>query len=153
MYRQNSSYLNVAFGSTNTLVEDALKALKGIDYDTMVGSGTSGLLVVPLLARALDKHFAIVRKPKDASHREVDIEGTIGDRWIFVDDFVNSGATRTRVKDTVSDIQRGARGSCFEFTTEYVGTYEYHFQRFLLEGASIPSIPCACGLCSRLYSI
>lgn len=128
MFKLNSSYLAKAFDPTHELVEAMLKTITGVEFDTMIGRGTSGLLVVPLLARALDKHFAIVRKPNDASHKETDIEGTIGDRWIFVDDFVSTGNTRARVKEAVTEAQR-----YHQFKTEFVGTYEYHFQRFSLE--------------------
>ncbi|HEU0252829.1 MAG TPA: phosphoribosyltransferase [Pyrinomonadaceae bacterium] len=144
MYQNHSSYLKAAFSPTNELVENALKALQGIDYDTMIGRGTSGLLVVPLLARALDKHFAIVRKPNDASHKECDIEGTIGGKWIFVDDFISTGETRQRVRDAVQEAQRQAYGRSWAFTTEYIGTYEYHFKRFLPDGQAAS---CGCGLC------
>lgn len=145
MYQSNSSYLSKAFSSTNELVENALKALKGVEYDTMIGRGTSGLLVIPLLARALNKHFAIVRKPNDASHKETDIEGTIGDRWIFVDDFVSSGSTRDRVREAVNLEQNRSQGKSWEFSTTYMGTYEYHFTRFL---HAEETISCNCNICS-----
>src|SRR5690242_12227601 len=54
--------------------------------DTLVGSGLSGTLVVPSLARACDVPFwAIVRKEK-TTHTSRLVEGAIGDRWLFVDD-------------------------------------------------------------------
>lgn len=124
MYSQNSSYLNKAFNEPHVLIEAMVKETAGVEYDTMVGTGLSGLLVVPILARALNKHFAIVRKEQDKSHRECDIEGTIGERWIFVDDFISSGATKNRVIKAVEGLRN------WRFNPEYVGTYEYHFETF-----------------------
>lgn len=138
-YALNSSYLRSAFKPTEVLVQNAVQTLEGVEYDTMIGSGTSGLLVIPLLARALKKEFAIVRKPNDSSHREVDIEGTIGGKWIFVDDFVASGATRTRVKTAVEEAQRK-----LDFTSEFLGTYEYDKQNWV---PVRPAVKFFCGCC------
>ena len=145
MYKSNSGYLQKAFRPTNEIVEDALKTLKGVEYDTMIGSGTSGLLVIPLLARALDKHFASVRKPNDASHKECDIEGVIGDRWIFVDDFISSGATLDRVQKAVKYEQNQAFGRPWAFSTIYAGAYQYHWGTFL---SATKTASCSCGACS-----
>lgn len=63
-------------------------------FDTIVVSGSSGLLVGPAIADKLDKKLAIVRKRDEKSHADfnVEVEGYIG-RYIIVDDFIQYGIT------------------------------------------------------------
>ena len=103
--RHGTSYLYVALGDPAELVYDAMKKLKGVEFDTMVGRGLSGALVVPLLARAMSKHFAIVRKPNDGSHSESRIEGRLGERWVFVDDLICSGNTFKQTLDQIKEVK------------------------------------------------
>lgn len=117
-----SGYLSKAFSSVDTLVDEAREALKGVEFDTIIGTGLSGGLVVPTLARALGKHFAIARKPQAESHGSYQVEGTIGDLWIFVDDFIDSGQTLKRVVKTV---ENASKSEWHLFSTQYVGTYQY----------------------------
>jgi len=115
LYNSKASYMGKAFGPLDVLIAHAKQVLRGRDFDTMVGRGLSGALVVPVLARAMNKHWAIVRKD-DGSHSSRKVEGTIGGRWIFVDDFVAGGSTRAAVR-------RAVAGLCLP--TEFVGTYQY----------------------------
>jgi hypothetical protein len=46
--------------------------------------------------------------------------GQLGERWVFVDDFISSGRTRDRVKRIVK-----AQAKSREFETTFVGTYCY----------------------------
>ena len=94
------------------------------DPDTLVGTGLSGALVIPRLADILDKRWAIVRKD-DGSHSNNPVEGQIGHKWMFVDDFISSGNTLLKVKNVISKISRD-----WDFPTKYVGTYEYHHRTF-----------------------
>lgn len=110
----------------------AIDVLKDVEFDTIVGRGLSGGLVIPSLAKVLNDHFAsqsierrigwaVVRKPNDESHSDSPIEGTtFGERWIFVDDFVCSGNTRKLTKTAVKDY-----ATRYDFGTEYVGSYLY----------------------------
>jgi hypothetical protein len=128
----NVSYSNEAFtDDPSHLAGNMEGALRGVDYDTMIGSGLSGALIIPILARALGKLWAIVRKPNDTQHTSALFEGSIGERWVFVDDFVSSGATRNRVKDAVQAIY-DKRVSDYGTATlpVYVGTYSYQRQTF-----------------------
>jgi len=118
-----ATYFDDAFGDPDTLGENAIRCLNGVsvDFDTMVGMGLSGSLVVPVLARLFDVNFAIVRK-EYSSHDHSEIVGRIGHRWIFVDDFICSGQTLQRVKN-VMDVTK--RGSFRLNDLKYVGSYEY----------------------------
>lgn len=118
--RVGASYFALAFDQEDdSLVEDARETLKGVDYDTMIGTGLSGSLVIPVLARALGKKFAIVRK-EHSPHDNSLVVGKLGHRWIFVDDFVSGGTTRRNVIRAVEKVAED-----FNHEMVYVGTYEY----------------------------
>jgi orotate phosphoribosyltransferase len=116
----NHSYSNSAFKDPETIVQDAKAEMRSIKYDTMIGTGLSGALVVPILARALGKKWAIIRKENDGSHTNALFEGEIGSRWVFVDDFIASGATKRRVEQAVREISQ-----MYGEPTTYVGAFEY----------------------------
>ena len=121
------------------ILAKACAALKDIDFDTIVGTGFSGGVVIPALAMALDKNFALIRKESDDSHHGPGkILGHIGQRWIFVDDFISTGGTRRRVLDKVEEACENNEGrprSWNPYTlqyetptphvTTYVGDYTY----------------------------
>ena len=88
----HSGYMSGAW-DFETILAAAQKALKGKRYDTLVGIGLSGAIVVPRLAASLGKHALFIRKPNDGSHSWLPAEGTLGHQWIFVDDFIDTGAT------------------------------------------------------------
>lgn len=117
----HAGYLSLAFDPAKS-VRKARDMLKGIKFDVFVGTGMSGALVVPVLAYALRKRYAIVRKSNDngkANHSEYSVEGTFrpGDRWLFVDDFVSTGRTVRRVHSAM-------RAKC-SVKLSYVGMYLY----------------------------
>lgn len=91
------------------------------DFDTLVGVGVSGAVVVPTLARLLGVDFAIVRKENDGSHGWNKVEGVVGKKWLFVDDLVSSGATVRRVVWVMAEEFPGS---------EPVGAYLYHSKEF-----------------------
>lgn len=113
--RHGLTYLDRAFGDASALLSDARVALQGLDFDTMVGVGLSGALVIPLLARAMGKMFAIVRKNGDDAHG-ARIEGYTGARWIFVDDLISTGSTRGHAKQWMDKRRPDAK---------LIGTYTY----------------------------
>ena len=100
-----TSYIEELFNPTHR--HDMLAAArKTLPADvTLVGTGVSGSISVVTLATALELPFAIVRRPGDGSHsysasNSVDgyVEGYLEhQRWVFVDDFVATGATLLRV--------------------------------------------------------
>lgn len=116
-----TGYMDKALFDLETVIEDAKEALKDKDFDTIVGTGFSGGIVIPTLALALGKQFVLIRKEDDDSHHGGGLMlGNLGERWIFVDDFVSTGTTRTRV---LEKIKKGATDDYHD--TEYVGDYMY----------------------------
>lgn len=93
------------YGALNpsAVVEKAIaQGLGARDFESIVGRGLSGALVVPMLATALGRSWAIVRKEGEQRHSHDKIEGEIGETFIFVDDLVASGGTYRAVIDTVA---------------------------------------------------
>lgn len=125
-YQSHSGYFSRAFGSIEAIGCKMHEKLKGVEYDTIVGTGLSGTLVVPTLGRAFEKYWAIIRK-EHSPHTNALIEGEIGQRWVFVDDFISSGRTVERVKEVLSEIQiwDPQNYQYLPFPTTYVGTYMY----------------------------
>jgi hypothetical protein len=147
--RLRSEYMNAAFGDLDYVAGDLRRRLEGlapdepIAVDTPVGTGLSGALVVPGVARILKLNWAIVRKPNEVTHASYPFEGVLGRRWLFVDDRVETGATLRRVRAAIDD---GAAhygpvddtvfgiygGRDRPFTTTFVGWYTYQYQRLSL---------------------
>lgn len=97
-------YMDRALFNLPEVIETAQERLADVDFDTLVGTGFSGGVVIPALALAMGKKFVLIRKETDDSHHgEGRLLGTLGARWIFVDDFVSSGATRSRVINKINE--------------------------------------------------
>lgn len=68
------------------------------EYDTLAFSGYSGALIAPILALAMGKDMALVRKKGDVRASSYDVEGYKNiKKYIIVDDFVCSGDTAARI--------------------------------------------------------
>lgn len=122
----NHSYSRPAYAySTDELIDNAETQLYGHDvkFDSMVGIGLSGLLVLPLLARHFDVPFFACRKGEEIHHNSELPEGggRIGKRWILIDDAKVTGNTIKRVRGIIADVVQR-----YNFDTEYVGTYSYN---------------------------
>ena len=118
-----SYYFDQAILDLPHVIKTARKALKDVDFDTIVGTGFSGGIVIPALAMSMDKKFVLIRKEDDDSHHGGGkLVGQLGERWIFVDDFVSSGRTRTRV---VAKIAEAVADEVRPITTTFVGQYLY----------------------------
>lgn len=116
-------YMDEALFNLSDVIETAKDRLKDVDFDTLVGTGFSGGIVIPSLALALGKKFVLIRKETDDSHHgRGRLLGQLGEKWIFVDDFVSSGMTRRRVIQKVSDAVED-RGE--KVRTTCVGEYMY----------------------------
>lgn len=113
-------YFDDAISHLPKVIDRAKAELRGVDFDTIVGTGFSGGIVIPALALAMDKQFLLIRKDGDDSHHRGSLVGQLGERWIFVDDFVSSGRTRTRVIGKVAEAVSVSR-----MPTTMVGQYMY----------------------------
>lgn len=114
-------YMDTALFDLKSVIETAQKRLAGVDFDTLVGTGFSGGVVIPALALAMGKKFVLIRKETDDSHHgRGQLLGELGERWIFVDDFVSSGRTRSRVIEKVEEVARN-----YVVDTTYAGQYMY----------------------------
>jgi hypoxanthine phosphoribosyltransferase len=126
-----SYYMGKAFEDPKLIADKFREYVPaGVEFDTMIGTGFSGSLVTPSLARELGVNWAVVRKPNVSTHGDYMVEGTIGKRWIFVDDFCASGDTFARCRNTVrrhverfgqAELDLGIKA----FVTEYVGSFFY----------------------------
>lgn len=121
----------------DTLAENFRSEVKDVEFDTLVGRGLSGAIVVPRLAALLGVKWLIVRKPGDSSHSCKRAEGYLGKRWLFVDDFILSGETYGEVVKAIRSIcEQGAYdyklGTKVEWETEHVGYWGYQHHEFYL---------------------
>lgn len=124
MTRFNTFYMDDAVFNLPEVIDTAKERLAGVDFDTMVGTGFSGGIVIPSLALAMGKKFVLIRKDTDDSHHgKGKMVGDLGERWIFVDDFVSSGKTRKRVIEKLTHIED--RYTYLDVITEMVGQYMY----------------------------
>lgn len=113
-------YFDDAISHLPKVIDRAKADLRGIDFDTIVGTGFSGGIVIPALALVMDKQFLLIRKDGDNSHHRGSLVGQLGKRWIFVDDFISTGRTRTRVIEKVAEAVSISRTP-----TTMVGQYMY----------------------------
>lgn len=123
--KMHQNYMSRAFEDIETIRDQMVITTKDLKYDTLVGTGLSGALVVPSLARLMGLHWAIVRK-SDGTHSNNTIEGEIGRRWLFVDDGLESGRTLKRVMDEVRYVTRHAM-----HVTTLVGMYGYQYDEII----------------------
>ncbi len=114
-------YMDDAVFNLSAVIETAKERLANVEFDTLVGTGFSGSIVIPSIALALGKNFVLIRKESDDSHHGGGrLLGQLGKRWIFVDDFVSSGRTRLRV---INKIEEAVRVNSNK--SEFVGQYMY----------------------------
>lgn len=119
-------YFDEAILNLPKVIEDAKAELEKVEFDTLVGTGFSGGIVIPSLALAMGKKFVLIRKETDDSHHgKGRMVGQLGTAWVFVDDFISSGRTRTRVINKVADavVETGQK-------TTMVGQYMYQARSY-----------------------
>jgi hypoxanthine phosphoribosyltransferase len=120
-----NSYTKSAYAETTAeLISNAEMQLFGqsIDFDSMVGIGNSGLLVLPILARHFNVPFFALRKKDSSHHNRANPfgDGFIGKRWILIDDVAVTGKTMIYAKQTIRKLTEANN-----FVAEYAGTYLY----------------------------
>lgn len=91
-------------------VERCVKAMADFfpEAETIVCTGTSGLLIAPTVAFLTGLPLSFLRKPGDACHSQAKLEGRVEiGRYVFLDDTVDSGGTLARVERTLYDEHAG----------------------------------------------
>src|SRR5882672_9510743 len=90
-----TSYLQGPMRDPDTVIRNFREWMEDgqAQFDTLIGTGFSGSILVPMLARELQLDYALVRKAGVTTHASNQVEGVIGDRWLFVDDCIASGDT------------------------------------------------------------
>ena len=93
--RTQHNYFSMdVLANMDTFVRNARKVLQDApEFDTFVVRGMSGAIAGGILARSLKKNLYVVRKENDGSHDSNKTFGLMGQRWLFLDDFVSSGST------------------------------------------------------------
>ncbi|OBF73622.1 hypothetical protein A9X06_27450 [Mycobacterium sp. 852002-51759_SCH5129042] len=116
-----SDYLDDVF-DPDSLIADARTHLTtaGISFDTLVGTGLSGALIIPILAFEFGVDYALVRTVGDSSHARTRVEGFLGNSWLFVDDHIHTGRTFRYVHRTITDEAHSAG-----HVTSLAGSYCY----------------------------
>lgn len=142
-----SGYMSNAFSRTKLFAcaDNTIPFEQMYLCDTFIGTGLSGALAIPNLAHHFGKHWAIVRKDNDNSHGAFRVEGTIGSRWMFVDDLISSGSTLYKVIKTLNNhvISHNLRATerirypdlytieeRRHINTQMVGIFEYDYGRY-----------------------
>lgn len=110
-----------SFSDLALCVNDAVRTLKksGVEFDAIVVTGVSGLVVGAPLALQLQRHLVVLRKANESCHDDRAMligAGLLNEasRVIFVDDFISSGATRRRCEESIK-----AHGATLVATLEY----------------------------------
>jgi adenine/guanine phosphoribosyltransferase-like PRPP-binding protein len=96
-----------------------IKSHPEIKFDSIVGTGVSGMLFLPALSNRLKVPFAIVRKD-DSSHSSREVEFSSSKLvldYIIIDDLIDSG-------DTVRNIQEKMSEFCLSSKARAVFLYE-----------------------------
>lgn len=101
-----------------------------IDFDAIVVCGVSGLVVGPMVANALGVPLVVVRKEDDHStHSDFQVEGCIPERYIIIDDFIESGDTVQYIQGMMDE---HANEHGFEDSCECVSTLMYESRKFYI---------------------
>jgi hypothetical protein len=117
----STGYFDDALDDLAGVIKRAKRDLRDVDFDTLVGTGFSGGVVIPALALAMGRKFVLIRKEDDDSHHGGGrLVGNLGARWIFVDDFISGGTTKRRVISKIA-----AAVVINDRPTQYVGDYLY----------------------------
>lgn len=85
------------------------------EFDCIAVRGTSGMLIGPTLAYDLNKRLCVVRKRLQNSHAETLLETNMHrfDRYIIVDDLIDTGATFREMNGAILREYPGAIPTAF----------------------------------------
>lgn len=101
------------------LIQRIVKRLtsKKESFDAIAVSGYSMALVGTVVAYSLEKNLILVRKECDKRYSEFRVEGTSHQRYIIIDDFMETGET---IKRVVKEVNQNLPGC----VCVAVGTYD-----------------------------
>ena len=117
----HAGYLHLPIREPKLLVSRVKELPEQIgEFDAVVGCGMSGAMAASIVACNLGLRFCVVRKKQDRNtHSCTRFEGNMreGDRWIFLDDLIDSGKTFKFVYDMMQN-----QTNC---VYKFVGAYLY----------------------------
>ena len=111
------------------IVERTAQDLKFRQFDSIVATGVSGLVVASPVSLMLGKPLVVVRKDNDRTCWHVSpVENAqnAGRSYLFMDDYVGEGKTYDHVREMMRDATSAA----------YTGTYEFMYKTFTPAGKS-----------------
>ncbi len=115
-------------------------------FDTIACRGVSGLLIASAVATAMDKHIAVVRKPRqdEVAHSYYEVEGPIGCCYVIIDDLVFQGDTVREIKNQMT---KHLKATCY-------GAYVFSgYEKLPIDGIhDIKRIPVDCEIPTPLSS-
>jgi hypothetical protein len=129
-YAEVCDYFSGVYDDPDQIIASFEPHLEDREVDTLVGTGLSGGIIVPMMARHYGLEYMIVRKDGTGTHDPSLVYGKMGQHYVIVDDFVASGSTIRR-------IQRSLHLSIpedHEYRME--GVWEYHHDTFT-EGETV----------------
>ena len=102
----------------NKIIIKAVCDLRKInnEFDSIVCSGVSGLIITPQVSEILNKHLIIVRKKNEERYSEFTVEGTNPGRYIILDDLICSNNTVKHIMKSIKE--ESTRSIC-------IGAYFY----------------------------
>lgn len=131
-----------------TLMLRRLRARR-IDFDAVVYSGQSGALFGPILAYKTGTYPLFVRKPGElkGTHSNIVVEGEVHNinRYIIVDDFMDSGATVKRIEKMMRSHRPRAELAGIVLWRRFNEERDIGFQRSLLP-ARLQHVPLIGGM-------
>lgn len=102
-------------------------------FDSIVVRGVSGMIVGSPVALKLKKPLVVIRKPNENSHSGnslvVNLKN-IGSQWLFLDDFIVSGATKQRCIEAIEAFKEYYFGDIPTISCQY----QYAYDKFELTG-------------------
>lgn len=107
-------------------------------FDTLVGRGNSGALVISPLAHSLQIPFGIVRK-NDSSHYDDKklYEGCVPEKYVIIDDKISTGTTVRSILREVGKRNKNAKCVGLILYLDWFGYQNDYFIKFKKE---IPSL-------------
>ena len=137
VYNAVCDYFSEVYYSPDKVIgkfEPVYNQLLKQDLDTLVGTGLSGGIIVPMIAKAYDLNYMLVRKPGATTHDTSRVFGKVGQSWLFVDDFICSGATLRRVQRMLT------REIPFKHETRMLGGWMYSKEELHLMNPDVNGI-------------